>query len=409
MSEETKRPSPQVRKKKNPWFGRIGWIFGLVGLATAVVYVSLPKPIEVEAATVTSEEFVVTVDEDGVTRVTDRYVISAPLAGQLARIELDPGALVKQGDVVARLLPARAPLLDARTRSEAEARVLAAAAGVRQAEAQTERAQAAREFAEREAKTNEKLASQGVIHQLELERSTLDRRSREAELSSAQFATRVARHELAMAQAALGRLDGKVDDGDQFLVTSPVGGRILKVIRESEGIVQAGSPLLEVGDPHALEIAADVLTSDAVHIQPGAPVSVEEWGGAALSGAVRQIEPSAFTRVSALGVEEQRVNVVVDLKSPFEEWRALGDGYRVETRIQIYRKEGALVVPWSSLFRRSGKWALFVIEAGRAKIRPVDVGRRNERAAEIQAGVALGEKVVLHPSDKVQDGVELAF
>lgn len=179
------------------------------------------------------------------------------------------------------------------------------------------------------------------------------------------------------------------------------------MIRKSEGVVQAGAQLLEVGDPKALEIAVDVLTSDAVHIQAGAPVRVEEWGGPALLGVVRQIEPSAFTRLSALGVEEQRVNVVVDLKSPYEEWQPLGDGYRVEARIQIYQKDEAILIPWSALFRRGQAWAVFVVEAGRAHLREVEVGRRNERLAEIEKGLAPGEKVILHPSDKVQEGAEV--
>ncbi len=405
MSEETNKSVSVNKRKRRPWLRRLVWIvLGVIALAL-VVLAAQPKPVEVEIARATQGAFSVTVDEDGITRVTDRFVISAPLAGQLARIDLDPGAEVKQDDVLARLTPAKAPLLDERTRREAEARVLAAEAGLRQADAQKERAQAALELSTREASTGRALASRGVVNQQELDRLVLDERSRTAELSSAQFATKVARHELAMAQAALGRIGGKGDSLEQLVVTSPVSGRVLKVIRESEGVVQAGAELLEVGDPSALEIAVDVLTSDAVHIRPGAQVSVEEWGGEKLVGVVRQIEPSAFTRLSALGVEEQRVNVVIDLKSPYEEWRLLGDGYRVEARIEIYHNESALTIPWNALFRREGAFHVFVQEQGQAALRKVEVGRRNERVAEILSGLNAGEEIILHPSDRVQPGV----
>lgn len=405
MSEETNKPVKLNKRKRRPWLRRLVWIvLGVLALVLIVV-AAQPQPVEVEIARAEQGAFSVTVDEDGITRVTDRFLISAPLAGQLARIELDPGAEVKQGDVLARLTPAKAPLLDERTRKEAEARVLAAEAGLRQAEAQKERAVASLELSEREANTGRALSSRGVVNQQELDRLVLDERSRTAELASAEFATKVARHEVTMAQAALGRLEGKGNSLEQLVVMSPVSGRVLKVLRKSEGVVQAGTELLEVGDPSALEIAVDVLTSDAVHIRPGAQVSVEEWGGDSLAGVVRQIEPSAFTRLSALGVEEQRVNVVIDLKSPYEQWRLLGDGYRVEARIEIYQNESALTIPWNALFRRDDAFHVFVREQGHAALRKVEVGRRNERVAEILGGLAAGEEIILHPSDRVQPGV----
>lgn len=405
MSEETNKSVNVNKRKRRPWVRRLVWIvLGLLALA-AIVFAAQPKPVEVELARAEQGVFSVTVDEDGVTRVTDRFVISAPLAGQLARIEFDPGAEVKQGDVIARLTPAKAPLLDERTRKETQARLLGATAALRQAEAQKQRAEAALELSTREANTGRALASRGVVHQQELDRLVLDERARSAELASAQFATKVAGHEVAMARAALGRIDGKGDSLEQLVVVSPLNGRVLKVLRKSEGVVQAGTELLEVGDPSALEIAVDVLTSDAVHIRPGAQVNVEEWGGDTLSGVVRQLEPSAFTRLSALGVEEQRVNVVIDLKSPYDEWRLLGDGYRVEARIEIYRNDDALTIPWNALFRRDAAFHVFVREQDRAALRNVEVGRRNERVAEIKTGLSAGEEIILHPSDRVQPGV----
>lgn len=407
--EETEKAAPKAKKRSSRWPARILWTLVVLGVIAGAAVAAMPKPVHVETAEAKKDALIVTVDEDGTTRVTDRYVISAPLSGNVARISLHPGDEVKQGDVVARILPAKAPLLDTRARGEAEARVAGALAGLRQAEAQIERARAARDFSEADAKSTENLAARGTISQQELERAQLERRSREAELASSEFAAKVARYELAMAQATLGRLVGKGGEGDQFEVTSPVSGRVLKVIQESEGVVQAGTRLLEVGDPGALEIAVDVLTSDAVHIKSGAAVSVVEWGGAPLAGVVRMIEPSAFTRVSALGVEEQRVNAVVDLKAPYEMWRELGDGYRVEARIEVYKNAQAVVVPWSCLFRKDGLWSVFVVSAGHARLRVVKVGRRNDVLAEIVEGVSPGEAVVVHPSDKVQDGVEVAL
>jgi HlyD family secretion protein len=211
-----------------------------------------------------------------------------------------------------------------------------------------------------------------------------------------------------MAQAALGRLDGKKsDDGEQFEITSPSAGRVLKVFVESEGIVQAGSQLLEIGDPKALEVAVDVLTSDAVHIKPSAPVSLEHWGGSPLAATVRMIEPSAFTRVSALGVEEQRVNAILEINSTFEEWRLLGDGYRVEARIETYRNPAALRIPWSALFRQGDGWAVFVQAGEVARLRKVEVGKRNETSAEVLSGLSPNERVIIHPSDKIVDGAKV--
>ncbi len=405
MEKTTDPAAPPAIRRPRRWVSRIVWSLLLLGLLVAGVVVAFPQPVHVEKQKVKQQPFVVTVDEDGTTRVTDRYVVSAPLSGNLARIELHAGDEVAQGDVVARILPARAPLLDTRTQGEAKARVAAALAGVRQAQAQIERAQAARDFAEKEAEKVKKLAEKGTVSHQELERALLEQRTRQAELASAQFAAKVARHELAMARAALGRLGGGTEEINQFEITSPVTGRVLKVIQESEGVVQAGTRLLEVGDPSALEIAVDVLTSDAVEIEPGAPVSVEGWGGPDLKGVVRMIEPSAFTRLSALGVEEQRVNAVVDLKAPYKKWKQLGDGYRVETRIQIYENRDAVVIPWSALFRAEDSWAVFVISGEKARLRHVEIGRRNELLAEVLGGLSPGESVVLHPSDQVKDGV----
>jgi HlyD family secretion protein len=391
------------RRKKNPWPKRLILTALLLAAGAGVVVAMQPKPLEVEVASARRGLLLVTVNEDGVTRVTDRFVVSAPLSGNVARIELHAGESVKQGDVVARILPLRAPLLDARSRSEAEARVNASIAALAQSRAQIDRARVARDYAVEESENARKLEKTGTLSRQALDRALVDERSRAAELASAEFAARVAENELTMARAALGRMSAS-DAGEQFEVTSPVSGRVLRVVQVSEGVVQAGTNLLEVGDPSALEIAVDVLTSDAVHVLPGARVTIDEWGGEPLSATVRMIEPSAFTRLSALGVEEQRVNAVMDVVTPYEAWKALGDGYRVAARIEVYRSEDSLMIPWSALFRRGPAWAVFTVSEGVAHLRPVKIGRRNEIDAEVLDGLAGDARVILHPSDKISEG-----
>jgi HlyD family secretion protein len=209
-----------------------------------------------------------------------------------------------------------------------------------------------------------------------------------------------------MAQAALGRLGNSQAQDDQLELTSPVRGRVLRVIQQSEGVVQPGTPLLEIGDPAALEIVVAVLTSDAVHIEPGARVQIERWGGdKPLPAHVRLIEPSAFTRVSALGVEEQRVNVLVDLDAPQAHWARLGDGYRVEARIAVWESKDTLSVPASAVFRRADSWAVFKVKDGIAKVVSIEVGERNPERVEVKRGLQAGDKVVGHPSERLADGL----
>lgn len=385
----------------------------LLAVVGMVVVAWMPKPLPVETDEVTTGELVVTVSEDGRTRVKDRYVVSAPLAGNLARIELRPGDDVEQGSVIARIVPVETPLLDARSRDQAQAQVAAATAGTKQANAQIERAKAALAFAQQEAERIEPLAEKGIESTAALTRARLDRRTRAAELTSARFAARVAEHELEMASSALRRVDGKsksnVADDEQLVVPSPIGGRVLAVLQASEGVVAAGAPLVEIGEPSALEIVVDVLTRDAVQIEPGAAVTIEGWGGEPLAANVRAIEPSAFTRLSALGVEEQRVNVVIDIEPPYEQWRKLGDGYRVDAHITVWREPEATLVPASALFRQGDGWAVFVVRDAIVELVSVTVGRRNTRHAHVESGVSPGDRVVLHPSDRVVDGVEVTW
>lgn len=370
----------------------------------------MPDPLLVDLAEVARGAMEVTVDEDGKARVKDRYVVSAPIGGQLGRIELEAGDDVQEGDVVARIVPLEPPLLDERSRSAAEARVAAGLAARQRATAQIERAQAELTFAKGEITRYERLATQRVVSQQRLEQSRLQLRTASANLESARFAQRVAEHELGMARAALGRL-GRLGRGRDPLealeVPAPVSGRVLQVLRESEGAIPSGAPLLEIGDPTALEIVVDVLTQDAVEIRAGAKATIDRWGGPPLEARVRRVEPSAFTRMSSLGVEEQRVNVVLDLVEEPKVWAALGDGYRIEAHITVWQRSDVIKVPASSVFRNDGGWAVFRVDGKVAHRVPVEIGRRTGREVEILRGLEAQAVVVVHPSDKVQPGVSV--
>ncbi|MFW6050646.1 MAG: efflux RND transporter periplasmic adaptor subunit [Myxococcota bacterium] len=399
--------SAERRRVLRKWAGRGLLALLALALVGGIVAAWMPKPVPVDVVRAERGPMRVAVEEDGRTRVKNRHVISAPLSGNLGRIEHKPGDRVEADDVLARIVPLAAPLLDERSRAQTEARLAAAEASRRQAEATIERAAAALEYAEREAARQRRLVEQGSAPPQALERAELELRSRREELTSARFGAKVARSEARMARAALGRIrgDGPGED-EQMEVTSPVTGAVLRVQQESEGVVQTGTPLLEVGDPSALEVVVDVLTSDAVHVEPGARTIIDRWGGdRSLDAHVRRVEPSAFTRVSALGVEEQRVNVIIDLDEPHDVWAALGDGYRVEASIVVWEADEVLRVPASAVFRRGNGWALFAERNGTAELRRVRIGQRNGEAAQILEGLEPGERVVLHPSDQVDDGV----
>jgi HlyD family secretion protein len=348
----------------------------------------------------------VTVDEDGQARVKDRYVVSAPIAGNLSRITLHAGDSIQQGAEIARVVPLASPLLDPRSRSTSDARIAMASAGQRQAHAQIERVRTALDFAQKEFERQRTLAQGGSISLALLEKAELDVRTLGADLTSTEFGAKVADYELAMAQAAKGRLTGGAK-GEELAILSPITGRVLRVLRDSEGAVQPGAPLVELGNPASLEIVVDVLTSDATRIAPGAMVRLDRWGGNTLEGVVRLVEPSAFTRVSSLGVEEQRVNAIIDLRSPPSQWQALGDGYRVEVHVVVWRSDQVLKVPSSVVFRQGQGWAAFVVRAGIVRLAPVEIGHRSGLEVEITQGLADGELVVTHPSDRVKDGVRI--
>lgn len=395
------------RNRPGPWIRRALWGAAIAAAAAGLVYAWLPKPVQVDMEAARAEAMRVTVDEDGKTRVKERHVVSAPLAGNMARIQLRAGDRVERGEVLARILPVEPALLDARTKAGSEARVQAATAAQKQARSTIDRAKTALEQAENETARARELAKSGSIASAELERAELSLRARREELQSAELGAKVADHELEVARAALRRVQGPAS-GDQFEVTSPIAGAVLRVVQQSEGVVTPGAPLVELGDPASLEIVVDVLTADAIGIRPGARVSIERWGGESLRAHVRDVEPSAFTKLSALGVEESRVNAVIDLDEPRTKWAGLGDGYRVEARVTIWEAPEALVVSDGALFRDGDSWAVFAVRDGKAELTRVEVGRKNGRVAQILRGLRSGDQVILHPSDRVVHGVRVA-
>jgi HlyD family secretion protein len=375
----------------------------LAVLAALVAWALRPQPVSVEIAEVTKGMFEQTVSDDGQTRVRDRYVIAAPLAGQVERIQLEVGDPVEQGQIVAELTPTAPAFLDARTQRELRERIGAAEAQLARARAETAKAQAQRDQARADRDRQIKLSEQGFLSQTALEQSELALRTSERALDAARFAGEAAAHDLAQARAALTRYQGG-GPAVKWPVTSPVAGVVLKVIQKSEGPVPLGAPLVEIADPRSLEAVVDVLSQEAVAIRPGMPARLE-LGQAVppLAARVRLIEPAAFTKVSALGVEEQRVNVVLDFAEPLDKVQTIGDGFRVEAHIVVFRQENAVKAPVGALFREGAGWAAFVVEDERAHRRAVKVARRNNLEAMLEDGLKPGERVVVYPSDALKE------
>lgn len=408
-SEEADRRKARARQRRIArWVRRGLAVSVLAAVGVVIALAMMPKPLSVAAKKATKASLLVSIDEDGKTRVKDRFTISAPLTGHLGRISWHAGDAVEEGAVLARIVPVKSGLLDERSRLQGEARLSAARASVLQAKTMIGRAEAAHDLAKKSSARVRGLFEKGASTRSTYDEALFIERARKEELASARLGRKVAAQEVRMAQAALGRLSSRKQSDQELHLISPIQGSILRVLHESEGVVQMGMSLLEIGDPAALEIVADVLTRDAVKIDRGDKVRIDRWGGdASLAAHVRRVEPSAFTRMSALGVEEQRVNVIIDLDEPREKWAVLGDGYRVEVSIEVWRGEDVLQVPASSVFRHGKGWAVYVSDDGVAKRIPVETGHRNSSAVEILSGLAEGDLVVTHPNDQLRDGVEL--
>ena len=380
---------------------------GLAVVVVGLVAVALrPGTETVDLATVARGPLQVTVDDEGRTRVHDRFVVSAPVAGRVLRLALEPGDRVKRGDVIARLRPEMAPLLDARARAEAEAAINTAKAVLGGARAEEAQSAAALAHAQRERKRSGDLSAEGLISTQELEARDAEARLLTDAAKAATFAVEAAEADLHRAEARLApapiRLSGAPID-----VRSPSTGVVLRRLRESESTVPAGDPLLEIGDFSRLEIVVDLLSSDAARVTPGARATVEQPGASPLTAKVQRIEPAGFTKVSALGVEEQRVNVIVELDGAAGTG-TLGDAYRVDVRIVVWETASTLVVPATALFREGDRWATFTIADGRARRTAVEIGHRGGRQVEVLGGLAAGAQVVLHPGDRIADGVRVA-
>lgn len=384
---------------------------GALALAIAAASVGAvlalrPSPVPVDLARAVRGPLEVFVQESGMTRVKDRYVVSAPVAGRVSRLAFDVGDPIREGEILVEMAPAESPLLDARARAESEARLGAAVSALGQAQAQQARASAGVELAEQDLARTRQLSQSGSLSVQANEQAEFAARMRKEELSSAIFAAKVAAEEVRAARVALGR--GEKSGSDHHLeVLAPISGRILRVQQKSAAVLQAGAPLVEVGNPEALEIVVDLLTSDAVHVTPGTPATIEAWGGPTLHGEVRRIEPSAFTRASALGVDEQRVNVVIALTEPREHWASLGDGYRVEARLVLWQSPSVVKIPHGAAFRHGRGWAVFRISNGSAHLAEIEVGHRGEVEVEVTSGLAPGDAVAVHPGDRVKDGARV--
>lgn len=377
----------------------------VVGALLAVAF--WPSPVEVDVAAVTRGPLVVTVDEEGRTRVRERFVVAAPVTGRLLRIALEPGDRVRRGDAIARIQPESPALLDARTRAEAQAAIESARAALGRARAEEQRAAAALAQAERELARTRRLAEAGVVPTQDLDVREADARLARETASAAEFGVRAATAELRRAEARL--MPGSGAPGAAAVaVRAPADGVILRRLRESETLVPAGEPLVEIGDPADLEIVADLLSTDAVRVKAGARAIVEQPGTSeTLEAMVRRIEPGGFTKVSALGVEEQRVNVILDPANGSAEGASLGDAYRVDVRIVLWEAPDVLKVPTSAMFRDAGEWAVYVVADGRARLTRVALGQQTGREAQVLSGLSEGALVIVHPADVVVDGARV--
>ena len=388
----------------------------LVWLVLAAVAVGFyvafrPRPAEVETARVVNGPLQVTLDEEGQTRVRDRYVVSAPLAARILRIELESGDPVRaHSTVLARLQPTQPQFLNTRSRAQAQAAVTSAESAVKQAHVERDRAIAERVYAASQLERHERLHENGLLADQRLDASRQRLVEANEAVRSAEAAIAVAEAELEQSRTGLIEAsNGGPGAEDAVLVRSPVDGVVLRRLRESEASVPAGEPLIEIGDPHKLEIVSDMLSMDAVRISEGDAVLIEQWGGEHnLHGTVRRVEPFGFTKISALGVEEQRVNVIVDFLDPEAAWEALGDGYRVEIRVVVWHAENVAKVPTSSLFRSREAWAVYRLgDDNTARLTEVRIGERTAMEAQVLEGLSEGDRVIAYPSDQVEDGIEV--
>ncbi|MBC8126169.1 MAG: HlyD family efflux transporter periplasmic adaptor subunit [Gloeobacteraceae cyanobacterium ES-bin-144] len=381
------------------------WLVGILLLAL-VGWGLWPKPIIVETGVVARSPLTVHVSEEGKTRIRNRYVVASPVAGKMRRVLLKPGDAVEAGKTLLTTIePVAAPLLDPRARMQAEAVVSMHEASRRKAAETLDASRTALKLTEADRDRMRSIKQAGTLSESDRDRMESEASIKAAEVRAMEFSLQVIDYELAQARAVLERpeIGGA---GNIVEVKTPVSGRVLNVMQESETIVSPGAPILEIGEAADIEIEAEILSRDAVTIQPGDPVEIEQWGGEqTLKGRVRRIEPAAFTKISALGVEEQRVYVLSDLTNPPLAAKSLGDRYRVEVRVAVWHSDEVLTVPAGALFREGNLWKTFVEENGKARMKTLEAGHSNGRLTEVLSGLNPGDKVLLHPPDNVKDGV----
>lgn len=395
------------------------WTLVIIAILIAGYMAMIPKPVDVETAQVTEGPLRVSVREDGITRIREKYVVSAPVSGRLSRIKLHEGDEVRSDDtLVAVILPSEPAILDARSQAEARARVQAAESSLKRAGASSEQARINHDLAKSKFTRSKNLLPQRAISQDEYDTAKGEFLASEQTIKTATFETEVAKFELDMARAAARQFTskssiegaglGSSESVEPFEIITPVSGKVLRVFQESSTVVTVGTPLIEVGDPQKLEIEIDVLSTDATQIRPGSELTIEHWGGKEpLRGHVRVIEPAAFTKVSSLGVEEQRVNIIADFEELPERIATLGDGYRVEARITIEELKNAILVPNSSLFRFERQWHVLTVVGNAAVMKPVTLGLQNETHTQIVEGLSQGESVIVYPSDDLESGTSI--
>jgi HlyD family secretion protein len=404
----TSQPAARRARGNRPWRRFIPWI--LLGAVIVAIVMSLrPKPVEVETRVIDFGPLTVSVLEEGKTRIRNRYVISPPLPGLLERIALRAGDRIEAGKtVLANIQPQLPSFLDVRSKLEAEARLKGTEAAKLQREAQVERARSALDLAEKALERARKLRSSGAIAARDLDAAENQVTVLGRELRAAEFSLQVGEFERVQAEAALTQAQAPSDQPVKPLtILAPVTGQVLNVFEESARVVTPGMPLMEVGSPQDLEAEIEMLSSDAVGVRPGAEVSIEQWGGdAPLRGRVTVVEPGGFTKVSALGVEEQRVKVRVDFVDPMPEGKTLGDRYRVEARTVVWKSDSVLLIPTGALFRRGNDWMTFLLKDGKAQPAKLEIGHNNGTAAEVRSGLSKGDVVIVHAPDTLKEGGE---
>lgn len=382
-------------------------------IGAGVAYAFWPRPVEVDLGQVTRGAMLLTVDEEARTRVHDAYVVSTPIAGRLLRVEVQPGDYVEKGkSVVARMLPTAPGALDVRTREQARAAVSAAEAALRVAQADLNKSVADRDLAESDLNRSKRLYDSDLISEVALERAEKEMRTADAGVDTARAAISMRVADLENAQARLISFDDPdifsagTESDSAIPLPSPISGRVLRVLQQSATTLPAGTPVVEIGDTQGdLEIVVELLSTDAVQVAEGNRVIIDNWGGAeALNGVVERVDPWGFTKYSALGVEEQRVNAVIQFTDPPEARASLGHGFRVEARIVVWEDPDTLIVPSSALFRENGDWRVFAVSEGIATITPVDIGRNNGLDAQVLSGLEEGQEVIVFPAAGLEDG-----